>query len=89
MTCAGGRAPSRHENLGQPLHPSRSCPLSPARGNHLQRPEPAPYPIRAPPRKAVVTGRLRDITTSGNITDDIIMRYLDRHTHKQGFCPSQ
>ena len=27
-------------------------------------------------------------TTSGNITDDIIMRYLDRHTHKQGFSPS-
>lgn len=28
-------------------------------------------------------------TTSGNITDDIIMRYLDRHTHKQGFSPSE
>ena len=27
-------------------------------------------------------------TTSGNITDDIIMRYLDRHTHKQGFSHS-
>jgi putative transposase len=27
-------------------------------------------------------------TTSGNITDDIIMRYLDRHTHKDGFSPS-
>ena len=27
-------------------------------------------------------------TTSGNITDDIIMRYLDRHTHKNGFSPS-
>ena len=27
-------------------------------------------------------------TTSGNITDDIIMRYLDRHTHKEGFSPS-
>jgi putative transposase len=23
-------------------------------------------------------------TTSGNVTDDIIMRYLDRHTHKEG-----
>ena len=28
-------------------------------------------------------------TTSGNITDDIIMRYLDRHTHKDGFSPSK
>ncbi|MBV1692325.1 IS200/IS605 family transposase [Novosphingobium sp. G106] len=27
-------------------------------------------------------------TTSGNITDEIIMRYLDRHTHKDGFSPS-
>jgi len=27
-------------------------------------------------------------TTSGNITDDIIMRYLDRHTHKDGFSPA-
>ncbi|RYD92598.1 MAG: IS200/IS605 family transposase, partial [Sphingobacteriales bacterium] len=27
-------------------------------------------------------------TTSGNITDDIIMRYLDRHTHKHGFSPA-
>ena len=27
-------------------------------------------------------------TTSGNITDDIIDRYLDRHTHKNGFSPS-
>lgn len=27
-------------------------------------------------------------TTSGNITDDIIMRYLDKHTHKDGFSPS-
>jgi putative transposase len=27
-------------------------------------------------------------TTSGNITDDIIMRYLDRHTHKNRFSPS-
>ena len=27
-------------------------------------------------------------TTSGNITDDIIMRYLDRHTHNDGFSPS-
>ena len=27
-------------------------------------------------------------TTSGNITDDVIMRYLDRHTHKNGFSPS-
>ena len=27
-------------------------------------------------------------STSGNITDDIIMRYLDRHTHKDGFSPS-
>lgn len=27
-------------------------------------------------------------TTSGNITDDIIMRYLDRQTHKNGLSPS-
>ena len=27
-------------------------------------------------------------TTSGNITDDIIMRYLDRHTHKDDFSPA-
>ena len=27
-------------------------------------------------------------TTSGKITDDIIMRYLDRHTHKNGFSLS-
>ena len=27
-------------------------------------------------------------TTSGNITDDVINRYLDRHTHKNGFSPS-
>ena len=27
-------------------------------------------------------------TTSGNITDDIIMRYLDRHTRRQGFSPA-
>ena len=27
-------------------------------------------------------------TTSGIITDDIIMRYLDRHTHKNRFSPS-
>lgn len=27
-------------------------------------------------------------TTSGNIIDDIIMRYLNRHTHKDGFSPS-
>ena len=27
-------------------------------------------------------------TTSGNITDDIIMRNLDRHSHKDGFSPS-
>lgn len=27
-------------------------------------------------------------TTSGNITDDIIMRYLDRHSHKNGFSPA-
>ena len=26
--------------------------------------------------------------TSNNITDDIIMRYLDRHTHKNRFSPS-
>lgn len=26
--------------------------------------------------------------TSGNITDDTIMRCLDRHTHKDGFSPS-
>nr|WP_246870412.1 IS200/IS605 family transposase [Novosphingobium sp. SG707] len=26
--------------------------------------------------------------TSGNITDNIIMRYLDNHTHKDGFSPS-
>ncbi len=25
---------------------------------------------------------------SGNITDDITMRCLDRHTHKDGFSPS-
>ena len=24
----------------------------------------------------------------GNITDEITMRYLDRHTHKDGFSPS-
>ena len=27
-------------------------------------------------------------TTSGNITDDTILRYLDRHGHKNGFSPS-
>lgn len=27
-------------------------------------------------------------TTFGNITDDIIMRYLDRDTHQHGFGPS-
>ena len=27
-------------------------------------------------------------TTSGNITDDIIMGYLDRHIRKDGFSPS-
>ncbi|MFN9632640.1 MAG: IS200/IS605 family transposase [Erythrobacteraceae bacterium] len=27
-------------------------------------------------------------TTSSNITDDIIMRYLDQHNHKNGFSPS-
>ena len=27
-------------------------------------------------------------TTSGNITDDIIMRYLDHHTQQDGFNPS-
>lgn len=27
-------------------------------------------------------------TTSGNITDDIIMRYPDRHTHQSGFSHS-
>jgi putative transposase len=27
-------------------------------------------------------------TTSGNITDDIILRYLDKHGHKDGFSPS-
>lgn len=27
-------------------------------------------------------------TISGNITDDIINRYLDRHTLKNGFSPS-
>jgi len=27
-------------------------------------------------------------TTSGNITDYIIMRYLDKHTHKDGFSPA-
>jgi len=27
-------------------------------------------------------------TTSGNITDDIILRYLDKHGHKNGFSPS-
>ena len=26
-------------------------------------------------------------TTSGNITDDIIIGYLDKHTHKQGCIP--
>jgi len=28
------------------------------------------------------------VTNSGNITDDIIMRYLERHTHENGFSPS-
>lgn len=28
-------------------------------------------------------------TTSGNITDDTILRYLDRHGHKNGFSPSR
>jgi hypothetical protein len=27
-------------------------------------------------------------TTSGNITDDIIVRYLDQHPHKDGLSPS-
>ena len=27
-------------------------------------------------------------TTSGNIVDGIIMRYLDRHTHKDDFSPA-
>ena len=27
-------------------------------------------------------------TTSGNISDDIIMRYLGRHTHRDGFRPA-
>lgn len=27
-------------------------------------------------------------TISGNITDDIVMPYLDRHTHKNGLSPS-
>ncbi len=27
-------------------------------------------------------------TTSGNITDDTILRYLDKHGHKNGFSPS-
>jgi len=27
-------------------------------------------------------------TTSGNITDDIIMGYLDRHIRKDGLSPS-
>jgi hypothetical protein len=27
-------------------------------------------------------------TNSGNITDGIIMRYLDRHPHQNGFSPS-
>lgn len=27
-------------------------------------------------------------TTSGNITDDTILRYLDRHGHKNGFSHS-
>lgn len=27
-------------------------------------------------------------TTSGNIADDIIIRYLDRNIHKDGFSPS-
>jgi putative transposase len=27
-------------------------------------------------------------TTSGNITDDIMMRYLDEHAHKDGFSPA-
>lgn len=27
-------------------------------------------------------------TTFGHITDDIIRRYLNRHTHKDGFSPT-
>ncbi|OBX17500.1 transposase [Erythrobacter sp. QSSC1-22B] len=27
-------------------------------------------------------------TTSGNITDDVIMHYLDRHAHTDSFSPS-
>jgi len=27
-------------------------------------------------------------TTSGNITNDVIMRYLDRHTKMNGFSPA-
>jgi len=27
-------------------------------------------------------------TTSGNVTDDIIIRYLDQHMNKNGFSPA-
>jgi putative transposase len=33
-------------------------------------------------------GRGNFSTTSGNITDEIIMGYLDRHIRKDGFSPS-